>query len=96
MTMITVTTVPPKYIRSAMKNALMNAMAAVMNHPPMTDSTPVILNTALSLLQALSARDVPIATMNVTYVVERGSLRDVPRAIRREATTRFTDALTTS
>ena len=34
-----------------------------------------------------------MATMNVTYVVERGSLRDVPIDIRILATTRLTDAL---
>ena len=58
----------------------MKATPAVMNHPPMTLSTPVILNTALSLLHALSASDEPMATMNVTYVVERGSFSDVPMA----------------
>ena len=45
---------------------MMKAAPAVINHPPMTLSTPVIRNTALSLLHALSARLEPIATMNVT------------------------------
>ena len=34
-----------------------------------------------------------MATVNVTKVVERGSLREVPRAIRREDTTKLTAAL---
>ena len=45
---------------------MMKAAPAVINHPPMTLSTPVIRTTALSLLHALSARLEPIATMNVT------------------------------
>ncbi len=45
---------------------VMNATPAVMNQPPMTLSTPVTRNTALSRLQARSARLEPMATMNVT------------------------------
>ena len=56
------------------------------NHPEITVITPVMRYTALSRPQALSAREEPIATMNVTYVVERGSRRDVAREISRAAT----------
>ena len=66
MTMMTATMFPPKCIRRAIMNALANATPAVTNQPPMTESTPVTLNTALSRLHALSARDEPIATMKVT------------------------------
>ena len=44
----------------------MKATPAVMNHPPMTEMTPVMRNTALSRVHALSASDEPIATMKVT------------------------------
>src|SRR5574344_1706985 len=51
---------------------------AVINHPPITEMTPVTLNTALSLLQALSAKLEPIATIKVTSAVERGNLKVGP------------------
>ena len=95
-TIITATAFPPKCIRMTIMNAQVNATPAVMNHPPMTESTPVTLNTALSRLHARSASEEPMATMNVTYVVERGSLSDVPSAMSREATTRLVEALTRS
>ena len=44
----------------------MKATPAVINQPPMTLSTPVTRKTALSRLQARSARLVPMATMKVT------------------------------
>ena len=69
-----------------------NAANAVKNQPEITVITPVMRYTALSLPQALSAREEPMATMKVTYVVERGSLSEVAREIRRAATVRFTDA----
>ena len=53
--------------------------------------TPVIRNTALSRPHARSASDVPMATIKVTNVVERGSFSDVPRAIKAPASTRFTE-----
>ena len=67
-----------------------------MNQPPITLITPVTLNTALSRLQALSAKDEPIATINVTYVVDNGNLKFVPIVISIDASTRFTAARTTS
>ena len=76
--------------------AMMKAAPAVMNQPPMTDITPVTRPTALSRPQARSASDVPIPTMKVTYVVERGSLSEVPRAMSSPARTRFTEARTRS
>ena len=57
---------PPKYIVMHTMAQAAKATPAVMNHPPMTESTPVTRNTALSRLQARSASDVPIATMKVT------------------------------
>lgn len=71
--------------------APMKATPAVRNHPPITDITPVMRKTALSRPQARSANEVPMATIKVTNVVERGSLSDVPRAIRAPASTRLTD-----
>ena len=73
---------PPMFMRKQMVKQSTNAIPAVMNHPPMTVRTPVTRKTALSRPQARSARDAPIATMNVTYVVLSGSLREVPRAMR--------------
>ena len=67
-----------------------------MNQPPTTETTPVTRYTALSRPQARSAREEPIATMKVTYVVERGSFKEVPTAIKRPPSTRFTDARTRS
>ena len=51
-----------------------NAVNAVRNHPAITFSTPATRYTALSEPQARSASEVPIATINVTYVVDKGSL----------------------
>ena len=48
------------------------------------------------MLQALSDRDVPIATIKVTYVVERGNLYDVATDINMAAITRFKLALNLS
>ena len=42
------------------------AIPAVRNHPPMTFSTPVMRNTALSRDHARSAKEDPMATMKVT------------------------------
>src|SRR6056297_2053407 len=90
----TITIMPPKEMSDATINAAVKALNAVRNHPPTIVNTPVILYTALSLPQAPSLKDVPIATINVTYVVDRGSLNEVAIEIRILATTRFTDALT--
>ena len=84
---------PPKCIRNTRMPAPMNAAPAVINHPPITEMTPVIRNTALSRLQALSESDVPIATIKVTNVVDNGNFNDVPRAMSIPASIRFTDAL---
>ena len=46
--------------------AATNAIIAVPNHPAITFNTPATLYTALSLPQALSEREVPIATIKVT------------------------------
>jgi hypothetical protein len=51
-----------------------NHPMAVMNHPKITWITQLTRSTALSRPQALSANAAPIPTINVTYVVERGSL----------------------
>ena len=56
----------PKNKETLTRKLNMNAMPAVINQPPMTDSTPVMRNTALSRPHARSASDVPIATMKVT------------------------------
>ena len=48
------------------KKLAVNATPAVMSQPPITVRTPVIRNTALSRLQARSARLEPMATMKVT------------------------------
>ena len=42
------------------------AANAVRNQPPITFTTPATRYTALSLPHALSAREVPIATIKVT------------------------------
>ena len=55
------------------------AKKAVKNHPPKTVKTPLILYTALSLPQALSANDVAIATEKVTKVVDNGNLSEVAK-----------------
>ena len=45
---------------------MVKAQIPVKNQPAITVSTPEILNTAVSLSQAPSANEVPIATMKVT------------------------------
>jgi hypothetical protein len=50
----------------ATNEATVNAMSAVKNQPEITVITPVIRYTALSLPQARSAREEPIATIKVT------------------------------
>ena len=87
---------PPICIRHTMSPAPMNATPAVMNHPPMTEITPVMRNTALSRPHARSARDVPIATMKVTKVVDKGSFMDVPTAISTLASMRLSAPRTRS
>src|SRR5690606_30320016 len=57
-----------------------------------TVSTPVIRYTADSRPHAPSAKELAIATMNITYVVESGSLYEVPTVISILATIRFIDA----
>ena len=74
----------------------MNAQNAVKNHPPITVITPLTLKTADSRPHALSANEVPMATINVTYVVESGSYSDVAKEIKLAATVQFTEALSKS
>ena len=62
----------------------------------MTERTPVMRYTALSRPHARSAKELPIATMKATYVVDKGNLRDVPNAISNPERTTFTDARTKS
>ena len=83
-------------IRHTTIPAPIKATPAVMNQPPMTEMTPVMRNTALSRPHALSASEVPMATMKVTNVVERGSFIDVPHAIRTPASIRLTEPRTRS
>jgi len=45
---------------------MIKAAIAVINHPPTTLITPLTRYTALSLPQALSAKEAPIATIKVT------------------------------
>src|SRR5690606_23759543 len=80
--LITYTTIPQ----------VINAINAVKNQPEITVNTPVIRYTALSRPHAPSANELAIATINVTYVVERGSLNEVPIVISILATIRFRDA----
>ena len=56
----------PKLISAKIVPEATKAIIAVPNHPPITLSTPATLYTALSAPQALSAKDVPMATINVT------------------------------
>ena len=58
----------------AITRAAVNAINAVRIHEPSTFKTPATRYTALSLPQALSPKDVPMATINVTYVVDNGNL----------------------
>ena len=53
-------------IRYATNAAAKKAVIAVKNQPPTTLITPATLYTALSLPQALSAKEVPMATIKVT------------------------------
>ncbi|CDA42478.1 unknown [Prevotella sp. CAG:5226] len=76
----------------ATRKQAVNATPAVMNQPPITVSTPVMRNTAVSRPQARSANDEPMATMKVTNVVERGNLSEVPSAMSNDDTTRLTEA----
>ena len=69
------------------------APKAVKNQPPITLTTPATRYTALSLPQALSASEVPIATIKVTYVVDKGNFIAVAIEIKIPATIRLTDAL---
>ena len=62
----TMTAIPPKCIIAQTMAQVAKATPAVTNHPPITDITPVTRNTALSRLHARSAKELPIATMNVT------------------------------
>ena len=75
---------------------IVKATKAVMNHPPITDSIPVIRYTALSRPQARSASEEPIATIKVTYVVESGNFIVVPIMINKPESTRLTAARTIS
>ena len=90
--MIATATAPPKFIANATKKQAEKATPAVINHPPITVNTPVMRNTALSLLQALSANDEPIATMKVTNVVDKGNLSEVPTAMSSDDMTKLTEA----
>jgi hypothetical protein len=63
-----------KYTIFATTKAKVKAQNAVRNQPVITLTTPFTLYTALSLPQALSAKAAHIATIKVTYVVDRGSL----------------------
>ena len=65
------------------------SVIAVKNQPPITFKTPATLYTALSLPQALSAKEVPIATIKVTYVVDNGNFIDVAIDIKIPATIKF-------
>ena len=76
----------------ATKKHAVKATPAVMNQPPITVSTPVMRNTALSRPQARSDNDEPMATIKVTNVVERGSLSEVPKAMSKEDTTKLVEA----
>ena len=62
----TMATKPPKCIIRQTRPQATKAMPAVMNQPPITLTTPVMRNTAVSRFQALSARLEPMATMKVT------------------------------
>src|SRR6056300_209349 len=68
------------------------AVSAVKNQPPITFTTPATRYTALSLPHALSANEVPMATMKVTYVVERGSFMLVAIEIKIPATAKLIEA----
>ena len=84
----------PPYIRpNATRADTLKATTAVRNHPLITVNTPEMRYTALSRPQALSASDEPIATINVTYVVDNGSLSEVPSEISKAETVSITDAL---
>ncbi len=65
--------------------APINATPAVRNQPPITDITPVILNTALSAPTHDRKAMLPIATIKVTNVVDSGNFSEVPSAMRAPA-----------
>ena len=56
----------PMKMQSIVQQVMMKAQAAVRNQPEMTVITPEMRYTALSLSQAPSANDEPMATMKVT------------------------------
>ena len=85
-----------RFMRNATKADTTNALNAVKNQPPITLRTPATLYTALSAPQARSAKELPIATINVTYVVDKGSLYEVAIEIKTAATIKLTAALTKS
>ena len=58
--------VPPKCIIVVTKKQIKNAAPAVINQPPITDNTPVIRYSDLSRLDAVSASELHIATLNAT------------------------------
>ena len=82
-----------QFIRKTTTPDAINAPKAVENHPSITLITPATLYTALSLPQALSDKEVPIATMKVTYVVDNGSFIEVAIEIKTPATIKLTEAL---
>ncbi len=86
------TTFPPYVNNNPIPKAIKNPPNAVMNHPLTTVITPEIRYTALSRPQARSASDDPIATINPTYVVDKGSLNAVASAISPAALVRLTVA----
>ena len=86
----TIATTPPKCTNNVTMKHRKKAAPAVINHPPITEITPVTRNTALSRPHARSANDEPMPTINATYVV------DVPTTINKPANTKFTEARTKS
>ena len=76
------------------KKLTVKAQMPVKNHPAITVITPEILYTALSRSQAPSANEDPIATMKVTYVVDKGSFSEVADEIKTAAITKLTEART--
>ena len=89
-------TTPPKCTNNVTMKHRKKAAPAVINHPPITEITPVTRNTALSRPHARSANDEPMPTINATYVVDNGSFREVPTTINKPANTKFTEARTKS
>jgi hypothetical protein len=83
---------PPNQIAVATNAVMRNALIAVINHHQIIVKTPVTRYTAVSRHHTQSASAVPIATIKVTYVVDKGSFIDVANAIKILATVRLTDA----